>query len=457
MHGIHGGDLDGVLAATRRALGRSASARRRPVQVRRLLRRPGARPRRARRRWWRRGRPPASWRRCPPPCCARGRSWPRCRTRSTGWAVRTLGELAALPSRAVAERFGHPGLLALDLARGRDTPLEPRRPARAGVRAHRAARGGLRAAARARARAARGARARPPRAARALAAGGGGVGAVRGRRHLARGGHASPRQRRPGPDPPDPGPQAGRRCRRRRTRWRSRSRPSARRPRTRAGCWRRRAPRARARLDEAVRQARQAAGHDAALRVLDVDPDSRLPERRAVLAPFVDGEPERRGGGEQPERGGPRRLAPPRPARVRARGERRPGGVRPARPVESVREDWVVEDRWWTGRPLRRRYFELVLADGRNVTVLRDAGGGEVVRAARLERSSRPRPRRPMPDPWPSTSMPLLTHALRLGASDLHVKVPSVPRVRIAGQLRELRRLWTAHAGGCGGGDALAS
>ena len=42
--------------------------------------------------------------------------------------IRTLGELAALPSRAVAERFGHPGLLALDLARGRDTPLEPRRP-----------------------------------------------------------------------------------------------------------------------------------------------------------------------------------------------------------------------------------------------------------------------------------------------------------------------------------------
>src|SRR5436189_41337 len=42
--------------------------------------------------------------------------------------IRNLGELAALPSRAVAERFGHPGLLALDLARGRDTPLQPRRP-----------------------------------------------------------------------------------------------------------------------------------------------------------------------------------------------------------------------------------------------------------------------------------------------------------------------------------------
>ena len=30
--------------------------------------------------------------------------------------IRTLGEFAALPSRAVGERFGHPGLLALDLA-----------------------------------------------------------------------------------------------------------------------------------------------------------------------------------------------------------------------------------------------------------------------------------------------------------------------------------------------------
>jgi nucleotidyltransferase/DNA polymerase involved in DNA repair len=42
----------------------------------------------------------------------------------------------------------------------------------------------------------------------------------------------------------------------------------------------------RARLREAIRQARAAAGPDAALRVLAVDPDSRLPERRAVLTPF---------------------------------------------------------------------------------------------------------------------------------------------------------------------------
>jgi protein ImuB len=41
-----------------------------------------------------------------------------------------------------------------------------------------------------------------------------------------------------------------------------------------------------ARLREAIRQARAAAGPDAALRVLEVDPDSRFPERRAVLTPF---------------------------------------------------------------------------------------------------------------------------------------------------------------------------
>jgi len=41
-------------------------------------------------------------------------------------------------------------------------------------------------------------------------------------------------------------------------------------------------------------------------------------------------------------------------------------------PVDSVREDWVVEDRWWTGEALRRRYFELVLSDGRNTVVFHD-------------------------------------------------------------------------------------
>jgi protein ImuB len=44
-----------------------------------------------------------------------------------------------------------------------------------------------------------------------------------------------------------------------------------------------------ARLREAVRQARAAAGPHAALRVLEIDPDSRVPERRVVLTPFESG------------------------------------------------------------------------------------------------------------------------------------------------------------------------
>lgn len=43
----------------------------------------------------------------------------------------------------------------------------------------------------------------------------------------------------------------------------------------------------RARLREAVAQVRVAAGPEAALRALCIDPDSRVPERRVVLTPFT--------------------------------------------------------------------------------------------------------------------------------------------------------------------------
>jgi hypothetical protein len=45
--------------------------------------------------------------------------------------------------------------------------------------------------------------------------------------------------------------------------------------------------------------------------------------------------------------------------------------------VEAVRESWLVEDRWWSERPLRRRYWELVGERGRNLVVFHDlcAGG----------------------------------------------------------------------------------
>lgn len=70
-----------------------------------------------------------------------------------------------------------------------------------------------------------------------------------------------------------------------------------------------------------------------------------------------------------------RRIGTPRPVQVEVGPDGRPVAVGRSR-VEAVREDWVVEDRWWTGRPLRRRYFELVLEDGRNAVVFHDLAGG---------------------------------------------------------------------------------
>jgi hypothetical protein len=65
-----------------------------------------------------------------------------------------------------------------------------------------------------------------------------------------------------------------------------------------------------------------------------------------------------------------RALNPPRPARVRW-GEDRPVQV-DGEAVASLRESWLVEDRWWTAEPLRRRYWELVGERGRNLVVFHD-------------------------------------------------------------------------------------
>ena len=45
------------------------------------------------------------------------------------------------------------------------------------------------------------------------------------------------------------------------------------------------------------------------------------------------------------------------------------------RSVDAVRESWLVEDRWWTDAPLRRRYWEVVTTCGRDVVVYRDLVG----------------------------------------------------------------------------------
>jgi protein ImuB len=288
LHGIHGGGLDGVLTATRRALGVGARFGVAPSRFASHAAALQVRPRRGRHSLIVEEGSVRDFLAPLPVALLRTRpelqALPEVLERL---GIRTLGEFAALPSRAVAERFGHPGLLALDLSRGRDTPLEPRRPfepvverldlpeAASGQQLERALELLI---ARVLAR-----RERRGRSLRALAvsaryvAGGTWRSAVT-LRHAS----ADPARIRlalaqrlaelPAPSESlaleveafgPPAQDQGRLL-------------------DEADSVRRR------RLGEAVRQARQAAGADAALRVLDVDPDSRIPERRAVLAPFPD-------------------------------------------------------------------------------------------------------------------------------------------------------------------------
>lgn len=84
----------------------------------------------------------------------------------------------------------------------------------------------------------------------------------------------------------------------------------------------------------------------------------------------------RAGGGARGSSRNGRALGAPRFARVRAGAGGAPLRV-DGRPVEAVRESWLVEDRWWTGRPLRRRYWEVLSASGRNAVVFHDLCTGE--------------------------------------------------------------------------------
>ena len=292
---LHGG-LDGVLTVTRRAL-RGAPARLgvAPSRFAAVAAASKARPRRAEvrraRRRPRSGRgasgdpsPPTS-RRSRSRCSAPAPRRRRCPSRWSGSGSGTLGELAALPRAALADRFGAAGPLARDLARGRDTPLRPRRAAErleealelpesgSGTQLEHAL--GLlidRLVAR---------RERRGRTFRAVVLSASLVeGGTWRLRMTFREAHADPRRMRLAlaprlaelPAPADVlrlrveglGPPAGLQ--------RSLiSEPAA----IRA-----------ARLREAVRQTRAVAGPDAALRIVPVDPDSRVPERRHTLAPW---------------------------------------------------------------------------------------------------------------------------------------------------------------------------
>jgi nucleotidyltransferase/DNA polymerase involved in DNA repair len=199
--------------------------------------------------------------------------------------IATLGELAALPRAAVADRFGAPGLLARELARGGDAKLAPREPpervaeelelpeALSGVQLHRAL--GLlvdRLLAR---RERRGRSLRAVVLSAALVEGGTWREQVPFREAL-----ADPLRMRLALGPrlgllPAPAERLALAV--------GRFGPLARDQRSLLDAVR--ATRAE-RLREGVRQARAAAGPDAALRVLEVDPDSRVPERRVLLTPF---------------------------------------------------------------------------------------------------------------------------------------------------------------------------
>ena len=66
-----------------------------------------------------------------------------------------------------------------------------------------------------------------------------------------------------------------------------------------------------------------------------------------------------------------RALNAPQPTRITVGGDGRPAIVE-GRAVEAVREEWRVEEGWWTDAPIRRRYLELVLEGGRIAMVFED-------------------------------------------------------------------------------------
>lgn len=74
-----------------------------------------------------------------------------------------------------------------------------------------------------------------------------------------------------------------------------------------------------------------------------------------------------------------RAVGAPRPVRMITA----PGGIPHAtildgrrRRVLSVRDDWLVQDLWWTDRPVDRHYYELVLEPGRLAVAYRETPGG---------------------------------------------------------------------------------
>jgi hypothetical protein len=72
---------------------------------------------------------------------------------------------------------------------------------------------------------------------------------------------------------------------------------------------------------------------------------------------------------------GHKRLSVPKRVAVGTGAAGRPERV-DGREVDSVRESWLIEDRWWTEKPLRRRYWEVVTVCGRDEVVFHDLHTG---------------------------------------------------------------------------------
>jgi hypothetical protein len=90
------------------------------------------------------------------------------------------------------------------------------------------------------------------------------------------------------------------------------------------------------------------------------------------MSPFGARGASRPGGGP----GRNHRLAQPRSASVEADPADGCPRTVDGRVVDAVRESWLVEDRWWNGRPVRRRYWEVVTACGRNLVAFHDLREG---------------------------------------------------------------------------------
>ena len=74
-----------------------------------------------------------------------------------------------------------------------------------------------------------------------------------------------------------------------------------------------------------------------------------------------------------------RRLNTPRPVEVRADADGIPRALlHNSRwlQVDEVLDRYRTDDRWWTAEPVSRTYYELLLEDGRAMTVFHDDIGG---------------------------------------------------------------------------------